>query len=152
MSQALKDILNVALSKEIKAINTYSILLQKNLTNDLRNIIEELITFEKEHKKLIEQAILSGNLSQFGQMEEKHYEHITRLTDETHLHENFSIEEILQFAIKEEDKAAILYEKMYPVFKADAELAKVIAILISEECKHREQLEDVLKDYQEGKL
>lgn len=145
MKNAVNEILKVAMSKEIKAITTYSNI--KKITNNqnLQDLLDELIGFEKEHKRLIENIMLKGDFTKIGNEATEDIEHFTSIVDEDQPGTHLNDKQLIEYAIREEDRACILYERMYNIFKSSTELADLTSRLANEEKKHIAQLREILK-------
>ncbi|MDZ7372708.1 MAG: ferritin family protein [candidate division KSB1 bacterium] len=141
----LADILQFAISKEIQAVQMYSLMAKKAEFPHVRQLFEELAAEERNHRKMLQELDVSEiegqDLTQFPEI---------RLTDYTVAQEfrpDMGLQDALLLAIQREEKSYALYQKLQS--GVVGKVRALFTFLAGEEVKHRERLQ---KLYEEGIL
>ena len=149
---SVDEILNFAIDREKEAVEFYASLAKEATRNSLKETFENFSNEEQKHVALL--SDISGNKEKIDSYE------IRKITDlkisdfmvEIEYEEGMPMPEILKLAMKREEKAVKLYNKLGDE-TSDADAKKVFQILVQEEAKHKLALESMYDDYladQEG--
>ena len=140
------DILEFAISKEQKAIDSYGIMSEITKSPGLKELLLELREEEKKHKSLLE-GITDQKIAEFTIKEVPDLKISDYLTEETPS-EEMTFQDLLIFAAKKEQEAVDLYSNL-EANAEDDELKKLFQFLIQQEKTHKLKLE---KEYDEHVL
>ena len=141
-----RDILEFAISREQKAIDSYGILSELAKSPGLKELLLELQEEEKKHKSLLE-GITDQKIAEFKIKEVPDLKISDYLTEETPS-EDMTFQDLLIFAAKKEQEAVELYSNLEENAEDD-ELIKLFQFLIQQEKIHKLKLE---KEYDEHVL
>lgn len=144
MTQALtiKDALHIAISEEIKAYNTYKKISEQVANASAKSLLLELAAQEKGHQDFLEALIKQDNLSQLGESIPQQSLGIADfLAPAKPLDTNASVQEVMVFAMGEEEKAAAFYTDMQHQF-GGTDVEQVFKRLAEEERGHKIKLEE----------
>ncbi len=148
MNQALtiKDALHIAISEEIKAYNLYTRISEQVSSAGAKAMLTELAAQEKAHQQFLESLVKQDDIRQLGEAIPRQSMGIAEfLAPSKPLDENASIQEVMIFAIKEEEKANKFYIEMQAQF-AGTEAEAVFRRLADEEQGHKIKLEQEYED------
>lgn len=147
-SITLSQVLEIAVKEEIKAYNLYNItsIIVKNPST--KTMLLELASEEMNHRKLLENIIQEKKYEILGENIPEESMGIADFLVTSELDENVTTQEVMIFAMKEEEKAYNFYTDLGNHF-AGTELAKLFSKLALEEKGHKIKLED---EYEEGFL
>ncbi|MBU0464608.1 MAG: ferritin family protein [Proteobacteria bacterium] len=143
---SVDEILNFATDREKEAVDFYSSLAKKATRASLKETFERFAMEEGKHVLLI--SDMAGNKEKIDSYE---FHKITdlKISDymvEVEYKEGMPMPEILKLAMKKEEKAVKLYSMLAD--KTDnADVKKVLMILVQEESKHKLALESMYDDY-----
>ncbi|MBD3288965.1 hypothetical protein GF337_09195 [candidate division KSB1 bacterium] len=141
----IKDALQLAIDEEIKAYNLYNETSQKVKNSGARKMLVELANEELKHREALEKIITNDDYKALGNAIDRNKFGIAEFLEETQLKETASIQEILIFAIKEEEKALNFYNAMKLNFPG-TDMQEVFGRLAAEEMGHKQKLE---REYEE---
>ena len=132
------EIIKFAISREEAAIDTYGDMSEKAKTPGLRELLLELQSEEKNHKKLLED-ISQEQIASFKSDEVIDLKISDYLTEEPPS-EDMTFQDLLIIAAKKEQEAVELYTKLGQG-SDNEELKKLFDFLISQEKSHKLKLE-----------
>lgn len=132
------DIIKFAISREEAAIDTYGDMSEKAKTPGLRELLLELQSEEKNHKKLLED-ISQEQIESFKTEEVIDLKISDYLTEEPP-GEDMTFQDLLILAAKKEQEAVELYTKLGEGSENE-ELKKLFDFLIIQEKSHKLKLE-----------
>lgn len=132
------EIIKFAISREEAAIDTYGDMSEKAKTPGLRELLLELQSEEKNHKKLLED-ISQEQIASFNSVEVIDLKISDYLTEEPPS-EDMTFQDLLIIAAKKEQEAVELYTKLGQG-SDNEELKKLFDFLISQEKSHKLKLE-----------
>ena len=141
-----QDILEFAISREQKAIDSYGIMGEIAKSPGMKELLLELREEEKKHKSLLE-GITDQKIAGFTIKEVPDLKISDYLTEETPS-EEMTFQDLLIFAAKKEQEAVELYSNL-EANAEDDELKKLFQFLIQQEKTHKLKLE---KEYDEHVL
>ncbi len=140
------EVIKFAIEREEEAIQTYGQLSQETQTPGLKALLLELREEEKKHKALLEgltlEKIASLNVKKISDL---------KLTDylvEEPASVEMSIQDLLIYAAKKEQKAVELYSLLFEGAE-DEEVKKLFSFMREQEKSHKLRLE---KEYEEHVL
>jgi rubrerythrin len=134
------DILRFAIEREDEAARAYSDLAFGAADPVLRGLLLELQSDEKNHKRLL-QNIVDGKAEALEVGEVQDLQISDYLLEEP-FGASSSIQDLLIFAAKKEEKAAELYGRMRDA-AADPELRRLLVFLVQQEKGHKLKLEQI---------
>ena len=146
---SVDEILNFALDREKDAVEFYTDLAKEATRASLK---ETFASFAKEEEKHV--ALLSDISGNKGKIDSYEFTKIPdlKISDymvEIEYKEGMPMPEILKLAMKREEKAVKLYT-MLADQTSDADVKKVMQIMVQEESKHKYGLEKLYDDYLAG--
>lgn len=141
----IKDALRVAINEEVKAYNLYKKTSEKVKNEGSRQMLTELANEEMKHRKILEEIVTSEDYKALGNKIDHNRMGIAEFLDPTELKASASPQEVLIFAIKEEEKALNFYNTMKADF-AGTDLEEVFGRLATEEFGHKQKLEREYED------
>ena len=144
-SMIVKQVLEIAIEKEIKAYDFYFNTSKKIESPSVKAMLLELAEKELNHRRLLKNVIHEGKYQRLGKDIPKESRGIAEFLAATELNENATAQEVMIFAIKEEEKAYNFYSNLKSHF-AGTELEVLFNGLAEEEKGHKIMLED---DYEE---
>lgn len=140
---SIEDILEFALEKEDASYRLYKSAAKTSLNLSAKKLFEEMAEQEAVHKRFIQQLdrekIVRYALKNVPDLKISEY-----LVDIPY-REDMTFQEILQFAMKSEEKAYRLYAEAESMTD-DPELKKLFLMLANEEKKHKFRLESMYDD------
>ncbi len=143
---SVDEILNFATDREKEAVDFYSSLAKEATRSSLKQTFERFAKEEGNHVLLL--SDMAGNKEKIDSYE------FSKITDlkisdymvDVEYKEGMPMPEILKLAMKKEEKAVKLYAMLAD--KTDnADVKKVLMILVQEESKHKLALESMYDDY-----
>ncbi len=140
-SLKIEDVLKVAIDAEISAYNLYKDLSAKMKSQASRQMLEELALQEEGHRKALERIVESKDTTVLGRGVPEQSRGIQEFLVSAELDANASVQEVMIFAMKEEQKAFDFYTELKNQF-AGTELEELFDRLAAEERGHKVKLED----------
>jgi rubrerythrin len=136
---SFKDFVDLAIIKEIAAAELYEKYAERVTTASAKKLLEDMALMERGHEEKLKMFRESGSayFSKIGVIEDLH---ISDYMSQPLLTDDSSIEDVLVFAIKEEQKAFELYAKL-GALETDAQVKQLFGTLADEEKKHKHDLE-----------
>lgn len=141
----IKNALRVAINEEVRAYNLYKKTSEKVKNAGSRQMLSELANEEMKHRKILEGIVVSENYKALGNKIDQNRVGIAEFLEATELQENASPQEVLIFAMKEEEKALNFYNALKTDF-AGTDLEEVFGRLATEEFGHKQKLEQEYED------
>lgn len=143
MAQTLKvqDVLKVAIEAEIKAYQLYTELSEKMKNPAAKIMLKELAAQEEGHRKALENVVKTENVDVLGKAIPVESRGIQEFLITADLDEKASIQEVMIFAMNEEQKAYDFYMGLKEQFPG-TELEDLFDRLAAEERGHKIKLED----------
>lgn len=147
MSKAItvKQALEIAINEEKKAYQLYMETSEKLTNLGSKQMLSELAQQELGHQKTLEKIITAEKYELLGKNIDQNRLGISEFLDSSELHAHANPQEVLIFAIKEEEKAINFYVEMKADFSG-TELEKVFERLAAEERLHKQRLEMEYED------
>ncbi len=141
-----EEALKVAIKAEEDAFNTYYTAMKKVKDKGAQVLLKELALDELEHKYKLEKALVEEDIEELGQGEIPEGFSISEfITEEHHITQDSSLQDIYAYAISSEKKAIKFYSALMNSCKG-SKMSYLFEKLRDEEKKHLEKLE---KDYEE---
>ncbi|MDP8256419.1 MAG: ferritin family protein [Candidatus Alcyoniella australis] len=138
-----KQIIAAAINREQLSARNYETMLQIVRNPQSQKIINRLRNEELRHKRLLTQALSSGELERIGKPQVSgKLPKPEQLGDES-VDSGSSPREVLQFALMHEQRAVEYYARYVDIFQGTA-IGELFVRLKREEEGHREQLELML--------
>lgn len=138
----IKEALKIAIKEEIKAYTLYTNTSKKIKGAATKAMLTELAEQEKGHQRFLESFIAKDELTELGDDIPKHSLGISEfLVASKELEEDATPQEVMIFAIKEEEKAQKFYLDMKEKF-AGTEAETLFHRLAEEEKGHKIKLEE----------
>ena len=142
----IKDALQIAINEEIKAYNLYKETSDKVANASTKAMLKELAAQELGHRELLESIVNNKNYESLGQRIPQDSPGISDFLETSELHKNASPQDVMIFAMKEEEKAYNFYVDMKK-HHAGSELEQVFNRLAAEEKGHKRKLELEYEDH-----
>ena len=139
-SLTFKDAIKIAIKEEIKAYNLYMQTSKKVSGAGTKKMLEELAEMEKGHRKLLENVIEKQKSDVLGKNIPRQSPGIADFLVEAELAEHSSVQDVMIFAMKAEEKAFNFYTELKAQF-AGTELENLFNSLAEEEKGHKIKLE-----------
>ena len=136
----IKQALQIAIEAESHAYEMYTKTSKMVSGADTKQMLLDLAKEELGHKKLLEKIVLEGNPAQLGQGIPKDSYGIADFLVVSELKEKAIPQDIIIFAMKEEEKAFNFYMDLKRLYEG-TELEKVFDNLATEEKGHKIKLE-----------
>jgi rubrerythrin len=136
----ISEIIDFAIKEEVGAYNLYIQTAKKLKTPALAGMLQDLARMEKNHEARL-QAFKKGKLEQIGGGTRAVDLKITDYLVATPLKPESSLQEVLVFAMKAEQKAQDLYGRLSKL-SVKPEAAALFLDLSLEEAKHKSDLEN----------
>jgi len=145
----LKDILNFAIEKEKEAAAFYSEISEEETMSGTRQMLKEFAQEEKKHQTLLEHLANEGIVEGIDDYKFKWIVDIKRsdYVAELEYKKGMAYNELLMLAMKREEKALALYNKLLREAGDTEESKKLFKMLCQEEAKHKLSLETLYDDY-----
>ena len=146
--KTVKEALAVAIKKEIEAFYLYMSTSKKVASSGTKKMLEELAEQEQGHQRLLEKVLKEEKYEGLGANIPKISLGIAEFLVASDLKKNASPQEVMIFAMKEEEKAFNFYSDLKAHF-VGTKIEGLFARLASEEKGHKIKLE---KEYEENIL
>ena len=137
----VEDALKIAIKAEIDAYNLYSNLSGKVKNLAAKQMLTELAQQEEGHRKALERVVATKDTYVLGRGLPQEDRGIHNFLQSSNLDENASVQEVMVFAMNEEQKAFDFYMSMKQQFTG-TELEELFDKLAAEERGHKVKLED----------
>jgi rubrerythrin len=137
MEQALK----VAIKAEIDAYNLYMKTKEKVVSSGTKAMLEELAQQEMGHRKILENVVEGGEFQKLGDKIPEQSRGIAEFLTVSDLKKNASPQDVIIFAMGEEEKAFNFYSALKNHF-VGTDLEELFDRLAAEERGHKIKLED----------
>ena len=141
----VKDALAVAIQKEIDAYKLYMDTAIKVASSGTKKMLEELALQEKGHQKILEKVVLEDSFEGLGANIPQNSLGIAEFLVASEIKANATPQEVLIFAMKEEEKAFNFYTDLKAHF-VGTELEGLFDGLAKEEKGHKTKLEQEYED------
>jgi len=144
----LKDIIDFAIGKEQEAVEFYEEASNEESMSGAKDMLKEFAEEERKHQMLLEKFSSQGIVEGLDDYKFKWIVDIKRsdYVDEMEYKKGMVYNELLMLAMKREEKALALYNKMQE--NADTEAGRTLfKVLCQEEAKHKLKLETLYDDY-----
>jgi rubrerythrin len=135
-----EDFLTFAINNEIEAAKLYERFAGELKTGPHAKLLKKLAGMERDHEVQLQQ-VKNGLLEKFGAADRAVDLQLADFMVERPLSPESSIEDIVLFAIKSEQKAFELYEALASLEHQDASTRELLRQLADEERKHKFDLE-----------
>ena len=142
----VEEALKYAIQEEIKAYNLYTNTSKRVKIDSTRLMLTELAKEEDSHRKLLEKVIIDGDYEMLGKKIPEKGRGISDFIVASNLSENATPQEVLIFAMKEEDKAFKLYSYLKNIHK-ETNAEKLFEKLAEEEKRHKIRFEEEYEKY-----
>ncbi len=142
----IKDALRVAINEEVKAYNLYKKTSEAVSNAGSRRMLTELANEEMKHRKILQEIVTREDYKALGNKIDQNRVGIAEFLDQIELKGSASPQEVLIFAIKEEEKALNFYNAMKADFSG-TDLEEVFGRLAIEEFGHKQKLEQEYEDH-----
>ena len=140
-SITLSQVLKIAVKEEIKAYNLYNSTSKIVKNPSTKTMLLELAREEMNHRKVLENVIQEKKYESLGENIPEESMGIADFLVTSELDENATTQDVMIFAMKEEEKAYNFYTDLGNHFSG-TELAKLLSRLALEEKGHKIKLED----------
>lgn len=140
MSTAVEDALVGAISAEVDAYNFYSSLAGQVMNPDAKQKLQDLAKAEKGHRLLLEKRYQLFLGRPFDPEQIKSSGELMRALERADLHRRSDVLEVVEEAIKAEERAAGFYKKQSEGSDSDPETKALYLELSQEESRHRSVL------------
>jgi len=143
-----KEVIEFAIEKEIEAAAFYEEASGQESMSGAKEMLLEFAGEEKKHQRMLEELKTKGIVEGLSDYRFKWVDDIKRsdFVDELEYQQGMSYHELLLLAMKREEKALALYNKLLGHAEGDNS-KKVFRILCQEEAKHKLALETKYDDY-----
>ena len=145
-SITVKDALKIAITEEIKAYNLYMKTSKKVSSASTKQMLLELAEQEQGHRKLLENVVKKENYQRLGDNIPKESHGITEFLVVSELKEHATPQDVMIFAMKEEEKAFNFYTDLKNHF-AGTDLEELFDKLAAEERSHKIKLEEEYEEH-----
>jgi len=145
----LKDILNFAIEKEKEAAEFYSEISEEETMSGSKQMLKEFAREEEKHQRMLENLAGQGIVEGIDDYKFKWIVDIKRsdYVSELEYKKGMAYNELLMLAMKREEKALALYNKLLREAADTEESKKLFKMLCQEEAKHKLKLETLYDDY-----
>lgn len=140
-SLTIKEALQVAIEAEIRACNLYMTTSEKVAAVGTKAMLAALAEEELAHKKLLEDVVENQNYDRLSHQVPKESHGIADFLVVTNLQPNATPQDVLIFAMNEEQKAFKFYSDLAGYFTG-TELEKLFSGFAAEEQQHKIRLEN----------
>lgn len=142
--QTFEEIIKFAIEKEEEAIQSYGKMMNMAKTQSLKKMLQELQDEEKSHKTLLQNV--SKEKLDSSEIKDIVDLHISDYLVEESLSVEMSLQDLLIFAAKKEEKAIEFYSDL--MVKAEREeIKKLFEFLVQQEKSHKLRLENEYEDH-----
>ena len=142
----IKEALQIAIEAEISAYNLYQETAEKVANAATKAMLIELANMELGHRKLLENIVTKGEYTQLSDDVPRESQGISDFLVTSELQKNATPQDVMIFAMKEEEKAFNFYNDMKNNFLG-TELENVFSKLAAEEQGHKKRLEDEYEEH-----
>jgi len=142
----IEQAIKVAIDAEIRAYTLYSSNSKKVSGAGTKKILLELAEQELGHRKILENVLAGKDYGVLGQKVEKKTRGIEEFLEASDLSKNATPQDVMIFAMKEEDKAFNFYSSLKRHFNG-TELEALFGGLAAEERGHKIKLEDEYEEH-----
>ncbi|MFZ5515067.1 MAG: ferritin family protein [Candidatus Zhuqueibacterota bacterium] len=142
----IEQAIKVAIDAEIRAYALYSSTSKKVAGAGTKKILLELAEQELGHRKILENVLAGKDYGVLGQKVEKHTRGIEEFLEASELSKNATSQDVMIFAMKEEEKAFNFYSSLKRHF-GGTELESLFDGLAAEERGHKIKLEDEYEEH-----
>lgn len=142
----IKKALQVAIQEEIKAYNLYMETREKVTNSGTKAMLLDLADQELGHRKLLENIIHEENYLELGDNIQQESQAIAEFLVTSELNKNATPQDVMIFAMKEEEKAFNFYDYLKNNFMG-TELENIFSRLAAEERGHKIKLEREYDEY-----
>ncbi|MBN1347998.1 ferritin family protein [candidate division KSB1 bacterium] len=144
-SLTIQEALKVAINAEINAYNLYMNTRDKVSNAGTKTMLKELADQELGHRKLLENVLAKENYEVLGRSIPQQSQGISDFLVVSELQKDASPQDVIIFAMNEEQKAFRFYSDLQAYFKG-SQLETLFSNLAGEEQQHKLKLE---KEYEE---
>ncbi|MBN2090830.1 ferritin family protein [candidate division KSB1 bacterium] len=137
----IEDALNIAIQEEVKAYNLYIDTIEKVTNTGTKTMLNELAEQELGHQKQLIGIIKNKKYENLGENVPADMPGITNFLLVSELQENATPQDVMIFAMMEEEKAMNFYTDLKNHF-AGSELESIFKKLAAEEKGHKAKLEN----------
>lgn len=145
-AMTIQDALKIAIKEEIKAHDLYLATSEKVTDPGSRAMLVELAQQELGHRNHLEKIINAGNYEKLGEKIPAESYGIAEFLVANELSKNTILQDVMIFAIKEEEKAVKFYTDLEHHF-AGTKLENIFSRLAAEENGHKIKLEREYEDH-----
>lgn len=145
MSTPVEKALSGAISAEMDAHNFYSSLAEQVMNHDAKQKLQDLAKAETGHRLLLEKRYRLFVGRAFDPRQTKGSGELMRALERANLHRRSDVLEVVEEAIKAEEKASNFYQKQGENVDSDPETKALYLELSQEESRHRSVLK---KEYE----
>lgn len=145
----LQDILKFAIEKEKEAAEFYEEVSEEETMAGAKQMLKEFAQEEQKHQALLEKLVSEGVVEGLDDYKFKWIVDIKRsdYVAEMEFKKGMVYNELLMLAMKREEKALALYNKLLKEAADTEDSKKLFKILCQEEAKHKLKLETMYDDY-----
>jgi len=143
-SNTLEEIIEFAIEEELSAEKLYSDAADNHKGTELEPILRDMANMEKGHAVKLK-AFYEGSVSHLGKTENQNLKISDYLVD-VEITPQSSIQDILIFSMKCEQKAVEMYTHLQEEYTGQAE-KDLFSKLAREELKHKNDLEKLYDDF-----
>jgi rubrerythrin len=146
----LNEILDFAITEEVRAYTLYALTAKRVKNPGMVSLLNSLVNMEKGHEAKLT-AFKKGKLQQFGALKKGEDLKIADYLVDVKITPESSVQDVMVFAIKAEQKAFALYSRLAQL-SIQEEAVQVFSGLAAEEKQHKIDLEKAYDDeiYQEN--
>jgi rubrerythrin len=137
----IEQAIGVAIKEEVKAYNLYLKTSEKVAAAGTKSMLQELAQQEKGHKNLLESVLKGGDFKVLGKKVPQQSPGIASFLKISELGEHATPQEVMIFAMGEEEKACNFYLSLKDHFSG-TDMADLFDRLAAEERGHKIRLED----------
>ncbi|MBT3225669.1 MAG: ferritin family protein [Deltaproteobacteria bacterium] len=144
--KTIDDIVDFAIEKEVEAADFYETAAENEDVKSTAEVLKEYAAEERKHEMML--TNLKNNKTKISEYKFEKIQDIKRsdyLLD-LEFQKGMSYMEIMRLAMKREEKAHSLYEKLAQAAE-NTEQVNVFTILAQEEAKHKNYFETMYDDY-----
>jgi len=145
-SLTFKDAIKIAIKEEIKAYNLYMETSEKVSGSGTKKMLEELAEMEKGHRKLLQGIIENQKPDVLGNNIPRESPGIADFLVDVELAKHSSVQDVMIFAMKAEEKAFNFYTELKAQFSG-TELENLFNNLAEEEKGHKIKLENEYDEF-----
>lgn len=142
----IEQAIKVAIDAEIRAYTIYTGTSKKVAGAGTKKILLELAEQELGHRKLLENVLAGKDHDVLGQKVEKQTRGIAEFLEVSDISKNSTPQDVMIFAMKEEEKAYNFYMSLKKHFSG-TELESLFNGLAAEERGHKIKLEDEYEEH-----